>query len=49
MPAVNQFNGFGGGAYKETPKYLVEVKDRIENVFPEKSAKILLMHEMYKK
>lgn len=37
------------GAYKEKPKYLVEVKDRIEEVFPEKSAKILLMHEMYKK
>lgn len=37
------------GAYKETPEYLVEVKDRIEEVFPEKSAKILLMHEMYKK
>lgn len=37
------------GAYKEKPEYLVEVKDRIEEVFPEKSAKILLMHEMYKK
>ena len=37
------------GAYKEEPEYLVEVKDRIEEVFPEKSAKILLMHEMYKK
>ena len=37
------------GPYKEEPEYLVEVKDRIEEVFPDKSAKILLMHEMYKK
>lgn len=37
------------GPYKETPAYLVKIKDEIEEVFPEKSAKILLMHEMYKK
>ena len=37
------------GPYKETPGYLAETKSRIEEVFPEKSAKILLMHEMYKK
>ena len=37
------------GPYKEEPEYLVEVKDRIEEVFPNKSAKILHMHEMYKK
>lgn len=37
------------GPYKETPDYLVKIKDHIEEVFPEKSAKILLMHEMYKK
>ena len=37
------------GVYKEAPEYLAETKDFIEDVFPEKSAKILLMHEMYKK
>ena len=37
------------GTYKEEPEYLVKIKDEIEEVFPEKSAKILLMHEMYKK
>ena len=37
------------GVYKEAPEYLVKIKDRIEEVFPEKSAKVLLMHEMYKK
>lgn len=37
------------GVYKEAPAYLAETKDYIEDIFPEKSAKILLMHEMYKK
>lgn len=37
------------GPYKEAPEYLATIKDNIEEVFPEKSAKILLMHEMYKK
>lgn len=37
------------GVYKEAPAYLVKVKDDIDAVFPEKSANILLMHEMYKK
>ena len=37
------------GAFKEAPAYLVKVKEDIDAVFPDKSAKILLMHEMYKK
>lgn len=37
------------GPYKEEPEYLVKIKDEIEEVFPEKSANILRMHEMYKK
>ena len=37
------------GVYKEPPEYLAEIKGYIEDAFPEKSAKILLMHEMYKK
>lgn len=37
------------GAYKEEPVYLVEIKNFLGEKFPEKSAKILHMHEMYKK
>lgn len=37
------------GAYKEPPAYLVDIKGYIDEKFPEKSAKILHMHEMYKK
>lgn len=37
------------GAYKEPPDYLVEIQNFLGEKFPEKSAKILLMHEMYKK
>ena len=37
------------GVYKETPAYLEEIKNFLGEKFPDKSAKILLMHEMYKK
>lgn len=36
-------------AYKEPPEYIVEIKDYVDEKFPEKSAKILRMHDMYKK
>ena len=35
--------------YKEPPDYLVEIQNFLGEKFPEKSAKILHMHEMYKK
>ena len=37
------------GVYKETPAYLKEAKQDIDEYYPTKSANILLMHEMYKK
>lgn len=36
-------------AYKEPPSYLVDIRDCLGESYPEKSAKILMMHEMYKK
>ena len=36
-------------AFKEPAEYLVKIKNFLGEEFPEKSAKILLMHEMYKK
>lgn len=35
--------------YKEAPAFLEETKNFLGEEFPEKSAKILHMHEMYKK
>lgn len=37
------------GPYREAPEYLVKIKDYLGKHFPKESAKILLMHEMYKK
>lgn len=37
------------GPYKEAPEYLVKIHDYMAKHFPKESAKILLMHEMYKK
>ena len=36
-------------AYKEATEYLVKIKDEIAGIFPDKSARVLLLHEMYKK
>lgn len=36
-------------AYTEPPKYIEEAKKRIDEFYPERSAKVLMMHEMYKK
>lgn len=53
--ATNLYDMFGKyytkvtGVYKEAPAYLSEIKNFLGEEFPEKSAKILLMHEMYKK
>lgn len=37
------------GAYKEPPGYLKEIKDDIDAAYPEMSANVLRMHEMYKR